>query len=239
MVRHCVVLPPCPQPLHHLPQVLPLEPSHLVVTLRSVTRPCRVHAFSALESPGHWRGWRSPSILAGQTTDRVNGWGGGRHYAGSSSDLQEGRLLGCCLHSHIHHHHASYGLADEVPAGRGRGGRGDWLQPWQTRPGVFLKHFGAIFIGDHKAFSLAVMRQIDCEEAGVQVDKRGNIVVDWLQNCTVGDMAGKALLTPVAISAGRRLTRRLLMGSPSCVWTTPTFPASCSPTLPSAPCFMI
>lgn len=52
-------------------------------------------------------------------------------------------------------------------------------------------------------------------EIGVELDKEGNVVVDEFQNSTVpgitaiGDVAGKALLTPVAIAAGRRLSNRL------------------------------
>lgn len=53
------------------------------------------------------------------------------------------------------------------------------------------------------------------ESAGVKTDKKGNIEVDKYQQTNVegitalGDVAGKALLTPVAIAAGRRLSNRL------------------------------
>jgi len=53
------------------------------------------------------------------------------------------------------------------------------------------------------------------EELGVKLDKKGDVVVDEYQNSTVkgvlsiGDVQGKALLTPVAIAAGRRLSNRL------------------------------
>ncbi|KAL6308015.1 glutathione reductase [Sparassis latifolia] len=53
------------------------------------------------------------------------------------------------------------------------------------------------------------------EKLGVEVDKHGNVVVDEYQNSRVpgihalGDVAGRALLTPVAIAAGRRLSNRL------------------------------
>jgi glutathione reductase (NADPH) len=53
------------------------------------------------------------------------------------------------------------------------------------------------------------------EALGVELDKEGNVVVDEYQKSTVdniyaiGDVAGKALLTPVAIAAGRRLSNRL------------------------------
>ncbi|KIK99736.1 hypothetical protein PAXRUDRAFT_30317 [Paxillus rubicundulus Ve08.2h10] len=53
------------------------------------------------------------------------------------------------------------------------------------------------------------------EELGVKLDKKGDVVVDEFQNSDVkniyaiGDVQGKALLTPVAIAAGRRLSNRL------------------------------
>jgi glutathione reductase (NADPH) len=60
------------------------------------------------------------------------------------------------------------------------------------------------------------------EELGIQLDKRGDVVVDEFQKAlfvegkpqlenifAVGDIQGKALLTPVAIAAGRRLSNRL------------------------------
>jgi glutathione reductase (NADPH) len=52
-------------------------------------------------------------------------------------------------------------------------------------------------------------------EIGVKLDEQGNVVVDEYQQSSVssiyaiGDVAGKALLTPVAIAAGRRLSNRL------------------------------
>ncbi|KAM8848945.1 glutathione reductase, mitochondrial isoform 1-T1 [Synchiropus picturatus] len=53
---------------------------------------------------------------------------------------------------------------------------------------------------------------------GVNVDKRGHIIVDEFQNTSragiyaVGDVCGRALLTPVAIAAGRKLAHRLFEG---------------------------
>lgn len=53
------------------------------------------------------------------------------------------------------------------------------------------------------------------EELGVKLDEKGNVVVDEYQETGVpgiialGDVAGKALLTPVAIAAARRLSNRL------------------------------
>uniref|UniRef100_A0A8C3A4I4 Glutathione reductase n=1 Tax=Cyclopterus lumpus TaxID=8103 RepID=A0A8C3A4I4_CYCLU len=53
---------------------------------------------------------------------------------------------------------------------------------------------------------------------GLDTDGRGHIVVDEFQNTSrpgiyaVGDVCGKALLTPVAIAAGRKLAHRLFEG---------------------------
>uniref|UniRef100_A0A8C3QDA8 Glutathione reductase n=1 Tax=Geospiza parvula TaxID=87175 RepID=A0A8C3QDA8_GEOPR len=53
---------------------------------------------------------------------------------------------------------------------------------------------------------------------GVRVDPKGHVVVDEYQNTTrrgiyaVGDVCGRALLTPVAIAAGRKLAHRLFEG---------------------------
>ncbi|KAM9376529.1 glutathione reductase, mitochondrial [Pholidichthys leucotaenia] len=53
---------------------------------------------------------------------------------------------------------------------------------------------------------------------GVDMDERGHIIVDEFQNTSqqgiyaVGDVCGKALLTPVAIAAGRKLAHRLFEG---------------------------
>jgi len=53
------------------------------------------------------------------------------------------------------------------------------------------------------------------EELGVKLDDKRNIIVDEYQHSSVdgiyaiGDVQGKALLTPVAIAAGRRLSNRL------------------------------
>ena len=57
--------------------------------------------------------------------------------------------------------------------------------------------------------------------AGVELDSHGFIKVDEWQNTShpdihaVGDVCGKALLTPVAIAAGRRLAERLYNNKPN------------------------
>jgi glutathione reductase (NADPH) len=61
----------------------------------------------------------------------------------------------------------------------------------------------------------ASTKGLGLEEIGVKLDKHGNVVVDEYQNSNVdkvlaiGDVAGKWLLTPVAIAAGRRMSNRL------------------------------
>ncbi|KAJ7349025.1 glutathione reductase [Mycena albidolilacea] len=61
----------------------------------------------------------------------------------------------------------------------------------------------------------ALTENMGLEELGVKLDSKGDVVVDEYQNSSVkgitaiGDVQGKALLTPVAIAAGRRLSNRL------------------------------
>uniref|UniRef100_A0A6I8S8G8 Glutathione reductase, mitochondrial n=1 Tax=Xenopus tropicalis TaxID=8364 RepID=A0A6I8S8G8_XENTR len=56
------------------------------------------------------------------------------------------------------------------------------------------------------------------ENLGLELDEKGHIVVDEFQNTSrkgvyaVGDVCGRALLTPVAIAAGRKLSHRLFEG---------------------------
>ncbi|NXU00680.1 GSHR protein, partial [Buphagus erythrorhynchus] len=79
-----------------------------------------------------------------------------------------------------------------------------------------------------------VIRDVDCllwavgrepnseglclDQVGVQVDPKGHVVVDDYQNTTrrgiyaLGDVCGRALLTPVAIAAARKLAHRLFEG---------------------------
>lgn len=60
--------------------------------------------------------------------------------------------------------------------------------------------------------------KLGADKAGIELDKKGDVVVDEFQNTkqshifAIGDVAGKALLTPVAIAAGRRLSNRLFGG---------------------------
>lgn len=62
---------------------------------------------------------------------------------------------------------------------------------------------------------------IGLEKLGIKMDKVGHIIVDEYQNTSaskiyaLGDVCGKALLTPVAIAAGRRLAHRLFDNKPN------------------------
>ncbi|CAL8357649.1 unnamed protein product [Merluccius merluccius] len=59
---------------------------------------------------------------------------------------------------------------------------------------------------------------LNVSQMGIEMDARGHIVVDEFQNTSrpgiyaLGDVCGKALLTPVAIAAGRKLAHRLFEG---------------------------
>jgi len=61
-------------------------------------------------------------------------------------------------------------------------------------------------------------KDLGLEDVGVRLDAAGNVVVDEWQETnikgifSIGDVQGKALLTPVAIAAGRRLSNRLYGG---------------------------
>lgn len=63
------------------------------------------------------------------------------------------------------------------------------------------------------------VEDLGLDKAGVQQNKRGQIIVDEYQNTNVdnvyalGDVCGKVELTPVAIAAGRRLADRLFGGA--------------------------
>jgi glutathione reductase (NADPH) len=64
----------------------------------------------------------------------------------------------------------------------------------------------------------ANVAQLDLQRAGVKLDASNFIVTDEFQNTSVpgvyaiGDVSGRAALTPVAIAAGRRLSDRLFNG---------------------------
>ena len=64
------------------------------------------------------------------------------------------------------------------------------------------------------------VEDLGLDKAGVKQTEKGHVIVDDFQNTNVanvyalGDVCGKAELTPVAIAAGRRLSDRLFGGKP-------------------------
>ncbi|XP_072034238.1 glutathione reductase, mitochondrial-like isoform X2 [Amphiura filiformis] len=87
----------------------------------------------------------------------------------------------------------------------------DGTMTYETTAGVF-KGFDCVLWAVGRTPNTEGM---GLDKTGVQVDQRGNIVVDEFQNTSakniyaLGDVCGKALLTPVAIKAGRKLAHRL------------------------------
>ena len=85
--------------------------------------------------------------------------------------------------------------------------------------------------------------ELGAKEVGLEMDAAGHILADPFQNTNIqgvyslGDVAGKALLTPVAIAAGRRLAHRLFDNKtnlkldydniPSVVFSHPPVKAKC------------
>ena len=99
----------------------------------------------------------------------------------------------------------------------------DPAQVEKTEEGLVATSTNGVKIGPVEVLLWAVGRnpatnELGCKETGVELDSRGNVVADAFQNTSVpnvyalGDVAGKALLTPVAIAAGRRLAHRLFNG---------------------------
>lgn len=86
------------------------------------------------------------------------------------------------------------------------------LEGGQTLPAVEALFWA---IGRH-----ANTADLGLEAAAVRTDRDGHVVVDEWQNTTapgvyaIGDVTGRATLTPVAIAAGRRLSDRLFGGKP-------------------------
>lgn len=118
----------------------------------------------------------------------------------------------------------------------------DVLVPWMEQCGMIIhKNSGGDRIEKTDSGSLLIYAkgedkpvEVDCllwaigrypltkslglENVGVKTDDKGDVVVDEWQETNVpgvfaiGDVGGKALLTPVAIAAGRRLSNRLFGG---------------------------
>jgi len=87
----------------------------------------------------------------------------------------------------------------------------------EVRDGRLLTPFDSVLWAIGRA---PVVEDLRLERAGVQVDAYGFIVTDKQQATSaegiyaVGDVTGRAQLTPVAIAAGRRLSERLFGGKP-------------------------
>uniref|UniRef100_A0AAY4DUR0 Glutathione reductase, mitochondrial n=1 Tax=Denticeps clupeoides TaxID=299321 RepID=A0AAY4DUR0_9TELE len=88
------------------------------------------------------------------------------------------------------------------------------------RQGVVLRNFDSYISNNCTKELLNAGVDLWKHTQGVELDEKGHIVVDEFQNTTrkgiyaVGDVCGKALLTPVAIAAGRKLAHRLFEGKP-------------------------
>ncbi|KAL5256581.1 hypothetical protein ACHWQZ_G011731 [Mnemiopsis leidyi] len=90
--------------------------------------------------------------------------------------------------------------------------KGTVSEPGQEPKQVTLEGFEKVLfaIGRHP-----LTENLGLDKAGVNTDNRGHILVDEYQQTSaervyaVGDVCGKALLTPVAIAAGRHLSHRL------------------------------
>ena len=80
----------------------------------------------------------------------------------------------------------------------------------QSQPGIEQVIYAVGRVPDHQ--------DLQIEKSGVELDQRGYIVTDLYQNTNqphifaLGDITGRAPLTPVAIAAGRRLADRLYDG---------------------------
>jgi glutathione reductase (NADPH) len=114
----------------------------------------------------------------------------------------------------------------------------DTITPWMEKTGIHLhKKTNVVKVEGEKGKTLTVHTDkgdkievdvllwaigrhantegLGLEELGVKLDRKGDVVADEYQNTNVrgitsiGDVQGKALLTPVAIAAGRRLSNRL------------------------------
>ncbi|XP_063674800.1 glutathione reductase, mitochondrial-like isoform X2 [Bolinopsis microptera] len=95
--------------------------------------------------------------------------------------------------------------------------KGTVSEPGQEPKQIALEGFEKVMfaIGRH-----ANTETLGLDKTGVNTDSRGQILVDEFQQTSaegvyaVGDVCGKALLTPVAIAAGRHLSHRIFNSEP-------------------------
>src|SRR5439155_3798503 len=94
-----------------------------------------------------------------------------------------------------------------------RSGRGEL--ELQSRDGRRLGPFDCVLWAIGRAASV---EELSLEKAGVALDVSGFVATDKYQACSapgiyaIGDVTGRAQLTPAAIAAGRRLSERLFGG---------------------------
>src|SRR5437899_904491 len=99
------------------------------------------------------------------------------------------------------------------PAALTRSGRGEL--ELQSRDGRRLGPFDCVLWAIGRAASV---EELSLEKAGVALDVSGFVATDKYQACSapgiyaIGDVTGRAQLTPAAIAAGRRLSDRLFGG---------------------------
>ncbi len=140
--------------------------------------------------------------------------------------MREMRAGGMIIHSEV----VPAALSEEVPATRG-GAPGDAptdalsdasgnalrKKTLTAADGREFAGFDCVLWAIGRAANLAGLQT---EAAGVSLDASGFIPTDGFQNTNVagihaiGDVTGRAALTPVAIAAGRRLSDRLFGGKP-------------------------
>ena len=83
--------------------------------------------------------------------------------------------------------------------------------------GVILEGFDSVLYSIGRTPNTA---PLNLDAAGIKVDDKGYITTDFFQNTNIeniyalGDVTGRAQLTPVAIAAGRRLSDRLFNNMP-------------------------
>jgi glutathione reductase (NADPH) len=116
--------------------------------------------------------------------------------------MREARAQGMMVHEHV------------VPAALREESGGKTLV---AQDGAIFAAFDTILWAIGRESNVA---GLDLEKAGVALDECSFVITDAFQNTNVagvyaiGDVTGRAALTPVAIAAGRRLSDRLFGGKP-------------------------
>jgi glutathione reductase (NADPH) len=114
--------------------------------------------------------------------------------------MREMRALGMTIHEHV--------VPKSVAEKSG-------LKSFTAADGREFSDYDALLWAVGRSANVA---QLDLPRAGVKLDANGFVVTDEFQNTNVagvyaiGDVTGRAALTPVAIAAGRRLSDRLFNG---------------------------